>query len=251
MKQAKPILHGADHGPGGPDPIGGGGGIAFDTDPQTGHWLLISTTSTEDGTSGGYAQIQRASLGYIARVTDGANLYDEVNRGSYSSVITSPIGTGNGGWSMIISGGGQSAHRNQGWDLDVRDDFNQGINFALSGDDNAGWGVGVGGDRNQGINLALSGDSNGGIQLRQNGTNDPGIILQAAGDGPISIRTSTFFGHGNGGIDIDDPGTGGVNVQKTSTGKLGFFGVTPVVQQAAPTTVGDIATALHNLGLTA
>jgi hypothetical protein len=54
-----------------------------------------------------------------------------------------------------------------------------------------------------------------------------------------------------GGVTLSDFGTGGVNVQQNPAGLLGFYGVAPIDQPAAPVTLGDVIAVLHNLGLTA
>lgn len=43
----------------------------------------------------------------------------------------------------------------------------------------------------------------------------------------------------------------GTKIGTAATQKLGFFGATPVVQQAAPTTLAEVITRLQALGLTA
>jgi len=43
----------------------------------------------------------------------------------------------------------------------------------------------------------------------------------------------------------------GTKIATAADQKLGFFGVAPVAQQSAPTTLANVITILHNLGLTA
>jgi hypothetical protein len=45
--------------------------------------------------------------------------------------------------------------------------------------------------------------------------------------------------------------TTGSKIGTAADQKLGFFGVTPVAQQSAPTTLANIISVLHALGLTA
>lgn len=64
-------------------------------------------------------------------------------------------------------------------------------------------------------------------------------ILELQPSGAVSLS-------GNAGIALSSGG----DISVTSVG-LGFYGVTPVVQAAHPTTLGDVITALTDLGLTA
>jgi hypothetical protein len=48
-RRPKPVIHGRDHAPDGPDPIPAvaGDGIKFDTHPQDGGWLYVHTTGSD------------------------------------------------------------------------------------------------------------------------------------------------------------------------------------------------------------
>ena len=100
-----------------------------------------------------------------------------------------------------------------------------------------------------GIYLQGGDTAGGGMFLMDNSTNSIEIVEDNPSTGAIIIHTTS--GTNSGGVKITDAGTGGVQVQTNASGLLGFFGVTPVTQPAAPTTLPQVITLLHNLGLTA
>jgi hypothetical protein len=53
------------------------------------------------------------------------------------------------------------------------------------------------------------------------------------------------------GRNIQTGRTTGTKIGTAADQKLGFFGVTPVAQQSAPTTLAHVITILHNVGLSA
>ncbi len=78
-----------------------------------------------------------------------------------------------------------------------------------------------------------------------------GILIEEQGAGQLSID-----GYGTGGISMLTRGaeinvsSGGGNLQVGNSGDLiGFYGATPLAQQAAPTTLAEVITILTNLGL--
>jgi hypothetical protein len=78
----KPVLHAHDHQHGGADPVritwestgeaGTGGAIMFDTDPQTGNWLMIETTEPNPtaGADGSSMMLKSAGDIEIQNTTD-------------------------------------------------------------------------------------------------------------------------------------------------------------------------------------
>lgn len=110
----KPVIHGRDHLPGGADPIpavaatGGGTGIQFDTSPQEGGFLEVTTTMTggitleEHYGTGISLHSEDASLGqgFISLTTgDGA-----VFIGS-TSIVNRLSASGSGGAFEVQQGG--------------------------------------------------------------------------------------------------------------------------------------------------
>jgi hypothetical protein len=97
-----------------------------------------------------------------------------------------------------------------------------------------------------GIDLNESGTL--GINLTDTGTGGIGVVENGIGNGmTFEVQNAANAG----GVTLSDFGTGGVNVQQNPAGLLGFYGVAPIDQPAAPVTLGDVIAVLHNLGLTA
>jgi hypothetical protein len=53
------------------------------------------------------------------------------------------------------------------------------------------------------------------------------------------------------GRNVQTGRTTGTKIGTATDQKLGFFGITPVAQQSAPTTLANVISVLHALGLTA
>lgn len=105
LLQQKPIVHGRDHAPNGPDPIPGlGGGIAFDTYPQDGQWLYVETDGTDTSPSGfgmeffdtsgnGIDLASNAGGGITLRATGGGG----ISISTTGSFLAGPLSQSSGG----------------------------------------------------------------------------------------------------------------------------------------------------------
>ncbi len=127
------------------------------------------------------------------------------------------------GISMAISGDGDAVNHNQGFDLDVSGEYNQGITLASH---NTGGHAGSGG-----ASMGADGDGNSGVEVFGQGVNNGGVLLSTKDTG-------------NGGVMIQP----GLNPTEEF---VGFFGVGPVVKQATPVTLGDVIALLQAYGLSA
>jgi hypothetical protein len=184
-------------------------GIQFATNPQSGTWLLVSTTGA---TSSNGIELD-ASGGHILFQTTGSGHNIELNSAGHfhstSADHTQITANGNGLYNItnnchyivqtlghVGGSGGPFA----------------GADFQLAGSFS--------------VELDLWGGSGGSISLDAGVGN---IVLTTGSAATISVSAGSF---------TTDAST-----------KLGFHGATPVVLAAHPTTLSDVITILHDLGL--
>lgn len=128
---AKPIIHGRDHAAGGADPIpglgssGGGSGIQFEVDPQSGAWLQIKTTGYDPAE--GYGLYFRADgdstgPGGIELFTrdPSVGVANEIAIGQYDSYSVGLALFANGGIQIDNTSGGDIDIRNHSGALRLR-----------------------------------------------------------------------------------------------------------------------------------
>ena len=152
---------------------------------------------------------------------------------------------------------------NEGGWLDVTTNNTDGAGFGMFLQDKTGGGIGIesgptffpqAGSITLGSDGVLLGSfpavgKSGTIEISQA---DGGIVARASGTYGVSISTS-----GSGLISISGvAGTTvadshGLELQTSPTEKVGFFGATPVVQQATPVTLANVISLLQAYGLSA
>ncbi len=175
---------------------GGGGGIKFDTDPQTGDWLWIEVLNYPSNV--GFTPVDSLDSAFGLRAVDGGIQF-QAGPDDHSDVI-------NSFFRVDVQGGG-----------------NFGVKFNVLDDPNSGFKVVVGGaTSSSGILLHLTDGGFGSIKFQTDGSNAGGIKL-------------VDFGSGGGGISITAAGSGGelnivaesganLNItQESATGGLNIF----------------------------
>lgn len=197
-----------------------GSGIQFDTAPQAGDWLYVETTG-----SGPNPPTLGTGFGFLAD-SGGFNFKSQGNANPGFSVGVQD--TANGGIALATS------DSSQGINLTATATFGPGVELATVGT--------TGGIKLQTFN---TGSTHADITLLQETLGQ--IVIQNAGTGTSGITINNGAG---GGVNILDS-MDGVNVQSDASGKLGFFHVAAVTQQATPVTLADVIALLQAYGLSA
>lgn len=194
---------------------GVGGGMQI-TSGQGGFGLATGTGAKGQGGAGGPIAITGATGGPAAATTTANN-------------------TGGAGSSIVITSGngqvGQSAATN-----------NRGGN----GGQNSTVG-GRGGDASGGVSAIGGNGSTITFSAGQGGGGSGASVTNTNGNGgSVTFRAGAAGGSGTGGVDgsLQFTDAAFANIIAITTGKLGFFSTTPIVQQS-----GNIITALSNYGL--
>ena len=116
-----------------------------------------------------------------------------------------------------------------------------------------------------GNGIQIHDTSAGGIKIESFAPGSGGILINDNSGGGIIIETTTpsdaiaiqsgdaisLTTAGGTGLILNDTGGAGVNLQTNPAGKLGFFAVGPIVQQATPVTLADVIALLKAYGLSA
>jgi hypothetical protein len=108
--------------------------------------------------------------------------------------------------------------------------------------------------RDEGGNIVMSIACTGGMTIRERSEGTDGFVLVGNNGDSISIShsggRSRLVAASGSSWTIEDAGNAQL-IEVTGDSKMGFFGVAPVVQPAAPITLGDVIAALKTLGLVA
>lgn len=195
-----------------------GGGIQFDTSPQTGTFLDATTTG-DDGTDG----INFTAAGGRMRLRSSAG---DVIIGSDNDDVDISAG---GAFSTIAVG--QALLESASADVQLQGQTNVGITAV----------AGTAGMQGQtGANLsAIAGD----VDLTAGGTGNIHLARGTVGTtAKIDITSADIALVTNSGKIIEVLEAGAAR-------KLGFFGTAPVVKQATPVTLGDVIALLQAYGL--